>query len=162
MEAVVTAASSSNVAHVVFVAGSQEECGKMRPDSILYGILESVQQFIANKAAVKLWIVTRGAHSISVDGSEVAVVPWQTALWGLGKVIAIEYPAVQCTMVDLDATCSIASQLEALRSEIASNTHENHVALRFDAEKKACTRSVCRSVPASWANTSDEMMRLVS
>jgi hypothetical protein len=83
--------------------------------------MESVQQFIANKAIVKLWIVTRGAHSISVDGGE-AVVSWQTVLWGLGKVIAIEYSAVQYTMVDLDATCSIASQRDTLRSEIASGT----------------------------------------
>ena len=45
VEAVVNAASSSNVKHVVFVAGSLEECGKIRPDSILYGILENVQQF---------------------------------------------------------------------------------------------------------------------
>jgi hypothetical protein len=44
-------------------------------DSILYGILESVQQFIANKATIKLWIVTRGSLNISVDGGE-AVVPW--------------------------------------------------------------------------------------
>jgi hypothetical protein len=123
MEADVHAASGNNVKHVVFVAGSQEECGKINSDSILYGILERVQQFIANKATVKLWIVTRGSHNISVDGGE-AVVPWQTALWRLGKAIAIEYPAVQYTMVDLDVTCSIASQLEALRSEIASNTHE--------------------------------------
>ena len=98
------AASGNNVKHVVFVAGSQEECGKINSDSILYGIWERVQQFIANKATVKLWIVTRGSHNISVDGGE-AVVPWQTALWGLGKAIVIEYPAVQYTMVDLDVTC---------------------------------------------------------
>jgi hypothetical protein len=113
MEAAVHAASGNNVKHVVFVAGSQEECGKINSDSILYGILESVQQFIANKATVKLWIVTRGSLNISVDGGE-----------ELGKAIAIEYSAVQYTMVDLDVTCSIASQLEALRSEIASNTQE--------------------------------------
>ncbi len=85
MEAAVHAASGNNVKHAVFVAGSQDECGKINSDSILYGIFESVQQFIANKATVKLWIVTRGSLNISVDGGEAvcsvvncAVGTWKT------------------------------------------------------------------------------------
>jgi epothilone polyketide synthase D len=158
--AVVDAVGKGGFKHVVFVAGSQEESGTISSESILYGILESVKQFIAYKMSAKLWIVTRGAHTVSAGGPR-SIVPWQSALWGLGKVVAIEYPALQCTMVDLDTSCEITAQLAALVSEIAGNKDENHVAFRFGSDK-ACTRSVCRLESASWSSTSDDMMRLIS
>ena len=41
----------------------------------------------------RLWLVTRGAHE---------AVPEQALLWGLGRVVANEQPALRCTLVDLD------------------------------------------------------------
>ncbi|WP_449343270.1 beta-ketoacyl reductase, partial [Streptomyces silvisoli] len=49
--------------------------------------------------AVGLWVVTRGA--VSVGGRDVVTAPWQGGVWGLGRVAALERPAVWGGLVDL-------------------------------------------------------------
>ncbi len=41
----------------------------------------------------RLWIATRGAHSLA---------PAQGLLWGFGRTLANEHPALRCSLVDLD------------------------------------------------------------
>ena len=70
------------------------------------------------------WIITRGAQSI---GREPLVEPAGAALWGFGKSLIREIPALQARMIDLDDDGARGADLvdELLRPDA-----ENHVAWR--------------------------------
>ena len=71
-----------------------------------------------------LWLITRGAQSV---GREPLIQPAGAALWGFGKSLIREVPALRPRMIDLDDDDSPVSQLidELLRPD-----SENHVAWR--------------------------------
>lgn len=48
----------------------------------------------------RLWVVTRGAQPAGPVPTEIDAA--QASLWGLGRTIALEYPALRCTLLDLD------------------------------------------------------------
>lgn len=48
----------------------------------------------------RLWVVTRGAQPAGPVPIEIDAA--QASLWGLGRTIALEYPALRCTLLDLD------------------------------------------------------------
>lgn len=85
-------------------------------------------------AAPRLWLVTRAVHTLGVPAADLA----HAALWGLGRVAAMELPRLRTTLVDLHATDSAAVQ--ALFREIAADVPEDQVLLR------AQTRYVARLV----------------
>lgn len=51
-------------------------------------------------ALPRLWLVTRGAQSLGEQDQ--LTQPAQSALWGLGRAIAIERPELHCVRLDLD------------------------------------------------------------
>ncbi|HEU4768592.1 MAG TPA: SDR family NAD(P)-dependent oxidoreductase, partial [Pyrinomonadaceae bacterium] len=67
----------------------------------------------ANLEKSRLWLVTRGAQSVNTE----SVAPLQTALWGMGRVIAAEHPETFGGLIDLDAATTI-NDAEALCREI--------------------------------------------
>ncbi|WP_254173683.1 non-ribosomal peptide synthetase/type I polyketide synthase [Planktothrix pseudagardhii] len=77
----------------------------------------------------RLWLVTQGAQAVNASVTQVA----QSTLWGMGKVIALEYPELNCVRVDLDpqATREWGQTLydEILSSLLAKDT-EDQVAFR--------------------------------
>ncbi|MBD2519332.1 SDR family NAD(P)-dependent oxidoreductase [Nostoc sp. FACHB-973] len=56
-----------------------------------------------------LWLITQGAQAVGEKQSPLAVA--QAPLWGLGKVIALEYPELHCVPVDLDPADTEAKAL---------------------------------------------------
>ena len=50
-------------------------------------------------APPRLWVVTRGAQSI---GGERVVRAWQSAAWGLGRVVSVEQPQLWGGMIDVE------------------------------------------------------------
>ena len=48
----------------------------------------------------RLWLVTRGAQAVGERPLPISLA--QSPLWGLGRVIAAEHPALACTRIDLD------------------------------------------------------------
>ena len=70
----------------------------------------------------RLWLVTSGAQRL--DGS--AVNAAQAVLWGLGRSVATELPALQCTLIDVDAGTGIGSLVD----EIRAGSESRQVALR--------------------------------
>jgi malonyl CoA-acyl carrier protein transacylase len=77
-----------------------------------------------------LWLVTRGAQT--VNGHPVHMVA-QSPLWGMGKVIALEHPELNCVRVDLDpeATVNEAQTLfEEIISSLSTAETEDQVAFR--------------------------------
>lgn len=75
----------------------------------------------------RLWLVTRGACAVSLEGGPID--PAQAALWGLGRVIALEHPKLRCVRLDLDPTEAPPSP-DLLMTEIWDADQEDQVALR--------------------------------
>jgi len=76
-------------------------------------------------------LVTRGAQAVSApDGVDGLA---QSPLWGLGKVVRWEYPALPCLQVDVDPCASIMEAAQALCADLAAaladaTMRENQVA----------------------------------
>ncbi|MER5808620.1 type I polyketide synthase [Streptomyces sp. NPDC002033] len=81
-----------------------------------------------------LWCVTRGA--VSVDATDPLVRPEQAAVWGLGRVVALEHPERWGGLVDLPGTPD-EHALAALRGILlgtgAGTGSEDQLAVRADA-----------------------------
>jgi acyl transferase domain-containing protein/acyl carrier protein len=102
------------------------------------GALHLTQALLAHSGALpRLWLLTAGAQAID---SREGVNPAAASLWGLGNVIALEQPALNCVRVDLDPRRPDAA---ALLEEIWAADDEDQVALR------GSTRRVARLVHAA-------------
>ncbi|MFL9462648.1 MULTISPECIES: type I polyketide synthase [Scytonema] len=77
-------------------------------------------------ASCQLWLVTRGAIPVKGD---VTLAVAQAPLWGLGKVIALEYPELWGGMFDL-APESTGDEATQLLAEIENSLGEDHIAFR--------------------------------
>ncbi|WP_253834549.1 type I polyketide synthase [Actinokineospora globicatena] len=76
----------------------------------------------------KLVLVTRGAQPA---GTRTVANPAQAALWGLGRVIALEHPDLDLTLVDLDPdgpTAVLASELSGEENQVAYQGSTRYVA----------------------------------
>ncbi len=93
------------------------------------GLLHLVQALAqANlPSPLKLWLVTQGVQPVENTNSQLNVT--QASLWGLGRVIALEHPELNCRMIDLDAT-NITQSVQELVAEIVSGDREDQIAFR--------------------------------
>jgi len=86
-----------------------------------------------------LWLVTQGAVPIPNPQFPIPNIA-QSPLWGMGKVIALEHPELNCVRVDLEPETKSEIGAQALLAEISSKTSENQIAFRDN------TRYVARLV----------------
>jgi NADPH:quinone reductase-like Zn-dependent oxidoreductase len=95
-------------------------------DDGLLSILNLVQGWdkACGDPAAPLFLVTRGAQSVSSDTELVAVA--QSPVIGLGRVIISEYPRLRCKLIDLDPAEEISEVLKT--SEVCRLVHELTVA----------------------------------
>ena len=75
-----------------------------------------------------LWLVTRGAQAVT-NGAE-GVCVGQSALWGMGRVAALEHPEMHCRLVDLDPALQPLALLPLLERELATRAEEDQIAYR--------------------------------
>ncbi|HWM06550.1 MAG TPA: SDR family NAD(P)-dependent oxidoreductase, partial [Actinophytocola sp.] len=73
-----------------------------------------------------VWVVTSGAVALADEPGD----PDQLALWGLGRVAALEHPARWGGLVDLPADGPFAADL--LATVLGGDTREDQVAIRGD------------------------------
>jgi acyl transferase domain-containing protein/aryl carrier-like protein len=80
--------------------------------------------------APRLWLVTRGANTVSAGIEPVSVA--QSPLWGLGRVIVNEHPNLRCRMVDLCPLGRMDSsqEIQMLFDELWMDDNEEEVAFR--------------------------------
>lgn len=78
-------------------------------------------------AAPKLWLVTQGA--VATAPTDVVRAPDQAALWGLGRVVALEHADRWGGLIDLSPEADDES-LAALVRQVTRPDGEEHVALR--------------------------------
>jgi myxalamid-type polyketide synthase MxaE and MxaD len=88
----------------------------------------------SGREAPRLWLVTQGAQAVRA-GAAVAVAP--AALWGLGRVVALEHPELRCTRLDVEAGLAPAAAAAAIAAEVARADGEDEVALRGEARHVA-------------------------
>ena len=104
----------------------------------------------------RLWIVTQGAQPVPPKNPVVSGVA-QASVWGMGKVISLEHPELNCVRIDLDPNQSLLDKAEALWAEIWSESIEDQVALRKDS------RYVPRLIPNSQAiATETQLLKMPS
>lgn len=75
----------------------------------------------------RLWLVTRGTQTIHAQPGPVSVS--QTPVWGMGAVIANEFPNLHCTRVDLGPVAN-DDEINLLSRIILTNDDEDQNALR--------------------------------
>ena len=74
-----------------------------------------------------IWLVTAGAQCAGPE-DPLRNVP-QSGLWGLGRVLAVEFRAASCHLVDLSATCE-PREIELLADCLVNNDTEDELAFR--------------------------------
>lgn len=116
---------------------------------VIGGALHLVQALATNEnlKSTRLWLVTRNAQQVipplmgvSLASSNIqehtplkgGISLAQSPLWGLGKVIAMEHPELQCTRIDLDAE-NAEEAAHLLYDEIQNAESEDQIALRNGA-----------------------------
>lgn len=114
--------------------------------AVAHGAMEATQQQLLgdllhavqalDETPMRVWWLTRGAQPVA--GSQPDLV--QAPLWGLGGVVASEYPALHCVRVDLDPV-SRPDETDLLFGSVWAADAEDRVALRAGA------RHVARLVP---------------
>jgi NAD(P)-dependent dehydrogenase (short-subunit alcohol dehydrogenase family)/SAM-dependent methyltransferase/acyl carrier protein len=102
---------------------NQQGCG-----STLHLVQTIVKQIFSQSPS--LWLVTQGAMPVKTQNLPN---PAQSPLWGMGKVIVLEHPELNCVRVDLDAETKMEIGAQALFEEINSETSEDQVAFRDNA-----------------------------
>ncbi|WP_404785485.1 aminotransferase class I/II-fold pyridoxal phosphate-dependent enzyme [Altericista sp. CCNU0014] len=73
----------------------------------------------------RLWLVTQDAQAIGAASAPPQV--QQSSLWGLGRTIALEYPNLHCTCLDLD---SDLDRLSAVVADLRFPDGEDRIAYR--------------------------------
>jgi NADPH:quinone reductase-like Zn-dependent oxidoreductase len=93
------------------------------------GLLDVVHAMAQLKGAdvPRLWVATRGAQAAGERPLPLALA--QSPVWGLGRVIAAEFPGMLSTRIDLDPEDRPAA-VQRLAEEIAWNQREDQVAYR--------------------------------
>jgi myxalamid-type polyketide synthase MxaB len=123
-------------------ASSDLEIGlKVSCGSTLYLVQALVNHYFEPPC---LWLVTQGAQAVRTASGVPGVA--QSCLWGMGKVIALEHPELNCVRLDLDPDA--ADPARVILEEISSQTLEDQVAFREGTRYVA--RLVRRKPPASW------------
>jgi myxalamid-type polyketide synthase MxaB len=75
-----------------------------------------------------LWLVTQGTQTVWEE-SEVKQ-PQSAPLWGLGRVVSLEYPDLLCRRVDLDPSSQFSEAIPMLESELLYSNREDQIAYR--------------------------------
>ncbi|MDE5069176.1 MAG: SDR family NAD(P)-dependent oxidoreductase [Trichodesmium sp. St4_bin8_1] len=77
----------------------------------------------------QLWLVTSGSQPVPLNSPLIPGVS-HSSLWGMGKVINLEHPELNCVRIDLDPEATVESNANLLFNEIWSEDKEDQVALR--------------------------------
>jgi acyl transferase domain-containing protein/acyl carrier protein len=96
----------------------------------------NIVQSLVNRSVQlnSLYLVTKGAVS---TGNDRHISVAQSPLWGLGKVIALEYRDLNCKRIDLDPEANLVQQVQVLLTEISSQSKEDQIAIRNNIRQVA-------------------------
>lgn len=81
----------------------------------------------------RLWMLTRGGALTSGPSAGCPESPAQSALWGFGRVVMNEIPALNCTLIDLACDPAVVDTLARLENELLRPDGANEIVLSSDA-----------------------------
>nr|AHN91574.1 polyketide synthase [Cylindrospermopsis raciborskii CHAB358] len=79
-----------------------------------------------------LWLVTKNAQAVRKNDSLVGVL--QSPLWGMGKVIALEHPELNCVSIDLDGEGLPDEQAKFLAAELRAASEFRHTTIPHESQ----------------------------
>src|ERR1019366_5995078 len=92
-----------------------EEAQEITCNSIIYLVQTLLE--VGWQKQPKLWLVTQGAQAVNGNANQITLA--QAPLWGLGRVIDLEYPELLGSLIDLDPAITRPDILaEAIQSII--------------------------------------------
>ena len=113
---------------VVSFLATDERAGQGSGVSVgLSATLVVAQAHCAANLGIPLWVVTRGAASVSIDDGP--AVPSQSAVWGLGQSICLEHPDQWGGLIDLPPNAT-PSGIEHLHAILTCPQAEDQLAIR--------------------------------
>jgi acyl transferase domain-containing protein/NADPH:quinone reductase-like Zn-dependent oxidoreductase/NADP-dependent 3-hydroxy acid dehydrogenase YdfG/acyl carrier protein len=116
------------IRHVVHLPGWN--CTPEQASGILSNLLGDVQTLAARPGrAARLWIVTRGGALVNDLPEPAAPDPVQAALWGFGRVVMNEHPALECTLIDLACDPDAHDTVDRLENELLHPDAANEIVL---------------------------------
>jgi len=93
-------------------------------------VMHLLQTLLKNVSFPQLWLVTRGSQLVlSKTENNIAGLA-ASPLWGLGRVISLEYPQLWGGLVDLDPQTPEADEVEMLWQLLVNEQEEDNLALR--------------------------------
>ncbi|MDB9527375.1 SDR family NAD(P)-dependent oxidoreductase [Oscillatoria sp. CS-180] len=95
------------------------------------GLLHWVQMLTELSQPPQLYLVTQGAACSPVTN------PSQASLWGLGRVIALEHPALRCCRLDLDPDATFEQWMAELAAELQTPPEPETIAYRQGQRRMA-------------------------
>ncbi|WP_086666086.1 type I polyketide synthase [Lentzea kentuckyensis] len=122
---------------------SEPPAGVLSLSATAESTVDLVQALSNTGVEVPLWCLTRGA--VSVGGGDRVTSPDQAAVWGLGRVAALEYPRWWGGLIDLPVELD-ADAAGAVAGVLAAGDGEDQVAVR--ASRVYGRRLVHAPVPA--------------
>ncbi|WP_250405565.1 SDR family NAD(P)-dependent oxidoreductase, partial [Streptomyces cellostaticus] len=127
-EALADGAAVAGVLSLLTCDGAGEPLGASAPAGVI-ATLSLVQALGDAEVAAPLWCATRGA--VAVTRTERAADPAQAAVWGLGRVAALEHGERWGGLVDLPGTDAVDDRtLARLAGVLAGDAAEDQVAVR--------------------------------
>ena len=95
--------------------------------SVLH-LVQALNQLAESHSSPGLWLITQGSFAVEKQTNFVQV--QQSPLWGLGRVITLEYPQLNCRLLDLDLNQGVYSNTQVLVKEMLRPDGENQLAYR--------------------------------
>ncbi|WP_246844564.1 SDR family NAD(P)-dependent oxidoreductase, partial [Hydrocoleum sp. CS-953] len=95
-----------------------------KTEEIICGsIINLLQEMRSLEKSPPVWLVTQGAQETDIQEGKVVTnsQPQQALLWGIGKVIGMEYPQLDCRCLDLDPNAEEQETLKILLDEVANH-----------------------------------------
>jgi malonyl CoA-acyl carrier protein transacylase len=106
---------------------SLQESQQLGCASVLY-LVQALNQLAEIQSIPDLWLITQGSQAVEKRTNLVQV--QQSPLWGLGRVIMLEHPELNCRLLDLDINEGLVSNTQVLVKEMLSPDGENQLAYR--------------------------------
>ncbi|NER24032.1 MAG: amino acid adenylation domain-containing protein [Symploca sp. SIO1C2] len=112
---------------VELTVSSLQESQQLGCGSVLH-LVKALNQLAESQSSPDLWLITQGAQAVEKQTNFVQV--QQSPLWGLGRVITLEYPQLNCRLLDLDLNEGVISNTQVLVKEMLRPDSENQLAYR--------------------------------
>ena len=97
-----------------------------------------------------VWLITRGAQPVLPDSAAPAFD--QAPFWGMGRVLALEYPGIWGGMIDLDPFMTDADGIKALFEILRDPRSEDQIAVRKEGiyVARLIQKTIAETMPYKW------------